>query len=114
MPCPYHAATLQNLALIPVGGGETKSIPNTTTVDPIRWSADGKAILAFELGSLPVRVVRVDVATGRHELWKELGPADLSGVIDATGIHITPDEKAYIYGYSSSVTSDLYVVTGLK
>ena len=103
-----------DLALMPVGGGETKSIPNTNTVDPIRWSADGKAILAAELGSLPVRVVRVDVATGRRELWKELGPADLSGVIQATGIQITPDEKAYIYGYSSSVTSDLYIVTGLK
>ena len=104
----------EDLALIPFGGGETKSIPNTNTVDPIRWSADGKAILAVELGSLPVRVVRVDVATGRREPWKELGPADLSGVIQTTGIHITPDEKAYVYGYSSSVTSDLYVVSGLR
>ena len=103
-----------DLVLIPIGGGDTKSVPNTNTVDPIRWSADGKAILAAELGSLPVRVVRVDVATGRREPWKELGPADLSGVIQATGIQITPDERAYIYGYSSSVTSDLYIATGLR
>ena len=40
-----------------------------------------------------MRVVRVDVATGRRELWKELGPADISGVIDQTGVHITPDER---------------------
>jgi hypothetical protein len=33
-------------------------------------------------------------------------------VIERTGIFITPDEKAYVYGYSSSVTSDLYVATG--
>jgi hypothetical protein len=103
-----------DLALIPVGGGATKSIPNTNTLEPIRWSADGKAILAAELGSMPVRVVRVDVATGRREAWKDLGPADLSGVIQTTGIQITPDEKAYIYGYSSSVTSDLYIATGLR
>ena len=104
----------EDLALIPIGGGEAKTIPNTNTVDPIRWSADGKAILAVELGSLPVRVVRVDVATGRREPWKELGPADISGVIQTTGIQITPDERAYVYGYSSSVTSDLYIATGLK
>jgi Tol biopolymer transport system component len=103
-----------DLVLIPVEGGDLKSIPNTNTIDPLRWSADGKALLAAELGSLPVRVVRVDVATGRREPWKDLGPADLSGVIQSTGIHITPDEKAYIYGYSSSVTSDLYIATGLR
>ena len=103
-----------DLVLIPVAGGQTKTIPNTTTVDVIRWSADGKAILAVEIGSLPVRVARVDVATGRREPWKELGPADISGVIEQTGIHITPDEKGYLYGYSSSVTSDLYIATGLR
>jgi len=102
------------LVLTPVGGGETKTIPDTNTVDPIRWSADGKAILCVEIGSLPIRVVRVDVATGRRDLWKELGPADISGVIEKTGIFITPDEKAYVYGYNSSITSDLFIASGLR
>ena len=103
-----------DLQVIPVGGGEPRAIPNTNTVDPIRWSPDGKSILAFEIGSLPLRIVRVDVATGRREPWKEVGPADLSGVIAIDTILIAPDEKSYVYGYSSSVNSDLYIVAGLK
>jgi serine/threonine protein kinase len=103
-----------DLQLIPLGGGEPRTIPNTNTVDPIRWSLDGKSILAFEIGSLPLRIVRVDVATGRREPWKEVGPADLSGIIAIDTILIAPDEKSYVYGYSSSVNSDLYIVSGLK
>ncbi len=103
-----------DLQLIPIGGGEPRTIPNTNTVDPIRWSSDGKSIVAFEIGSLPMRIVRVDVATGRREPWKEVGPADLSGVIGIDTILMTPDEKSYVYGYSSSVNSDLYIVNGLK
>ncbi len=103
-----------DLQVIPVGSREPRAIPNTNTVDPIRWSPDGKSILAFEIGSLPLRIVRVDVATGRREPWKEVGPADLSGVIAIDAILIAPDEKSYVYGYGSSVNSDLYIVAGLK
>jgi hypothetical protein len=103
-----------DLQLIPLDAGEPRTIPNSKTIDPIRWSPDGKSILAFEIGSLPMRIVRVDVATGRAEPWKEVGPADLSGVIAIDTVFIAPDEKSYVYGYSSSVNSDLYIVNGLK
>ncbi len=110
----YPSDWKQDLVIIAVDGGPTRSIPKTNTLDAIRWSSDGKAILGNEIGSLPARVYRVDVETGRRELWKEFGPSDLSGVIDSTGVLITPDEKGYVYGYSSSVNSDLYIVSGLK
>ena len=90
--------------MTPLDGGAATRIPHTNTSIPIRWSADGKSLLAVELGSLPARVVRIDVATGRRELWKELGPPDLSGVIEIAPIMISADEKSYAYGYSSTMT----------
>ena len=110
----YGADWKDDLTVTPLDGGAATTIPHTNTVDPIRWSADGKSLLAVELGSLPARVVRIDVATGRRELWKELGPPDLSGVIEVAPILISADEKSYAYGYSSTMTSDLYVVSGIK
>ena len=110
----FGADWKQDLLLTPIEGGTRRTIPNTNTLDPVRWTLDGKSILAVEVGSLPARIFRVDVATGRRELWKELGPADLAGVIDISGVHITPDEKSYVYGSSKAVTSDLYIVGGLR
>lgn len=104
----------QDLLLVPVDGGLTRSIPKTNTLDIVRWSNDGKTVLGMEVGSVSARVFRVDVETGKRELWKELGPSDLSGVINNSGVLITPDEKGYVYGYLSSVNSDLYMVNGLK
>ncbi len=103
-----------DLLLLPLDGGEPRTIPDTKTIDLIRWSGDGKALFAVEFGSLPARVVRLDVATGRRALWREVGPPDLSGVIEIASVLMTPDAKSYVYGYSSAVISDLYIVKGLK
>ncbi len=102
-----------DLVVIPVDGGEPRTIPQSNTVDPIRWSSDGRSIFAMEIGTVPAKVVKVDVETGRRELWKELGPADISGVVQIAPILLTPDARAYVYSYSLASTSDLYVVNGL-
>ncbi len=110
----YGPDWTDDLIVTTLATGKSTTIPGTNTADPIRWSADGRSILALEIGSIPARVVRIDVATGRRELWKTLGPPDLSGVIDIAPVLISPDEKAYAYGYSSTSASDLYIVSGLK
>ncbi len=102
------------LSLFPIDGGPPRTIPDSRLLDPVIWSADGKALYVREAGSLPAKVFRLDVETGRRELWKELAPPDLSGVVAVGSILMTPDARAYAYGYNSAVTSDLYVVEGLR
>jgi hypothetical protein len=58
--------------------------------------------------------VRIEVATGKRENWKELGPSDRSGLIGIGPIFLTPDGKGYVYGYGKAATSDLYLIEGLK
>jgi hypothetical protein len=53
------------------------------------------------------------LSTGKRKLWKELVPADAAGIDTIRGITITPDARAYVYGYIRTL-SDLYVVEGLK
>ena len=104
----------EDLSLFPTDGGSPHNIPDSKRLDPVGWSSDGKSVFAVETGSIPARVVRVDVASGRRALWRELGPPDRSGLVSINYVSMTPDEKSYVYGYSRAVTSDLYLVDGLK
>ena len=46
---------------------------------------------------MPARIERVEVATGRRQLWKELRPADPAGVFGITSVVVTPDGTSYAY-----------------
>jgi Tol biopolymer transport system component len=104
----------QRLYLYPLAGGEPTPVPGVTTADePTGWTADGKAIWIFRRAELPARVHRLDVTTGKRELWKELIPADSAGVSEVTQPLPTPDGKYYVYTYIR-LLSDLYVAEGLQ
>ena len=98
----------------PVDGGAPRIIPGLTDDDEIsRWSADGKSLFVFRHGELPAKVVRLDLATGKREPWKEIMPNDPSGVVTITPILLTPDGKAYAYSYPR-ILSQLFLGEGLK
>jgi Tol biopolymer transport system component/predicted Ser/Thr protein kinase len=100
--------------LYPVAGGEPVPVSgNTGDEAPTGWSADGHSLYVFRFGEIPAKVYELELSTGKRKLWKELVPADSAGIDTIRGITITPDAKAYIYGYIRTL-SDLYVVDGLK
>jgi hypothetical protein len=75
--------------------------------------ADGHSVLVRNLASNPYDVFRVDLASGRRESFKKLGPADPAGVSSFSAMTFTPDGKYYAYGYLRSL-SELYAVDGLR
>jgi Tol biopolymer transport system component/predicted Ser/Thr protein kinase len=100
--------------LYPVAGGEPVPVSgNTGDEAPTGWSADGRSLYVFRFGEIPAKVFELELSTGKRKLWKELVPADSAGIDTIRGITITPDAKAYVYGYIRTL-SDLYVVDGLK
>jgi Tol biopolymer transport system component len=104
----------QRLYLYPLAGGEPSAIPGLTPEDtPTAWSADGRFLYVYRRRELPAKVYRLDVTTGRKELWKELMPADAAGVLNISPPLVTPDGKSYAYSYGRTL-SDLYLVEGLK
>jgi serine/threonine protein kinase len=104
----------QNARLYPVDGGEPRPISGIAEGDvPIQWAADGQSLYVRRWDEMPARVFRLDLETGRRELWKQIMPADHTGVVEIRGILPTPDGRAYAYSYLR-VLSELYVVEGLK
>ena len=90
-------------------------LPGTLPGDePIRWSDDGRWIyLKARSAAAAAAVVRVEVASGRREPWKELRPADSAGVEEIGDVLLTPDGASYVYTYHRSLT-DLYLAEGLR
>jgi hypothetical protein len=98
----------------PVDGGEPRLIPALSEDDEIsRWTPDGIALYVFRHGELPARVVRLNLATGKREPWKEILPSDPSGVVTITPILLTPDGKSYAYSYPR-VLSQLFLGEGFN
>jgi hypothetical protein len=99
--------------MYPISGGEPKKLnfilnPNEVC---LRVFDQGRSVLVRN-ANVPAQVVRVDIATGHRDLWKEIAPADLSGVQSILAITFSQDGKTYAYSVSRFI-SDLYVVGGL-
>ena len=80
---------------------------------PLRFSPDDKDVYLWKRGDVPARVTRLDVATGKREIWKDLLPVDPAGVERISNVLIAPDARSYAYCYAR-LLSDLFVVEGLK
>jgi hypothetical protein len=76
------------------------------------FSADGQNLLV-RTRAIPVKLTRVNLETGKRELWREITPADPAGIQSIASIRVSADGKAYAYS-AGRVLSDLYVVDGLK
>jgi serine/threonine protein kinase len=106
---PDHKAML-----FPVDSGTPKLIPGVQEKEfPLRFSPDGRWIYLWRRGDVPAVVTRLDLETGKRELWKNLLPADPAGVERISNVLVTPDGKGYVYCYAR-LLSDLFVVQGLK
>jgi Tol biopolymer transport system component/predicted Ser/Thr protein kinase len=104
----------RRIYLYPLEGGEPTPLPGLTAEDrPSRFDKDGRWLYVHNLGEIPLRVFRYEIATGRKEPWKELKPADSAGLSAMSRFVPTPDGQAYAYGYLR-VLSYLQIVDGLK
>ena len=100
--------------LYPVATGEPVLVSGTEPDEaPTGWSADGRFLYVFHFGEIPSKVYELELSTGKRKLWKQLVPADSAGIDTIRGITITPDARAYVYGYIRTL-SDLYIVDDLK
>jgi eukaryotic-like serine/threonine-protein kinase len=101
-------------SLYPIDGGAPQPIRGVKAGDDaIQWGSDGRFLFVRGSPDPPITIYRVEVASGRRELWKEITPADPTGLSGLGGILMTGDGRTCIYNYSRFL-SRLYLVDGLK
>jgi hypothetical protein len=75
--------------------------------------SDNRTLFVGHVGELPLKVYRLNAASGERQLWKEIGPADRTGTDILGNFRVLQDGKAYFYSYFRSL-SELYVFRSLK
>ena len=99
--------------LYPLSGGGPKEVPGLDREDtPDQLSSDGRFLFVHRAGEKPAKVFRLDLSTGRKELWRTLSPADVAGVGELV-VGPTRDGEGYFYNYIRTL-SYLYLVDGVK
>ncbi|HEV2388967.1 MAG TPA: protein kinase [Candidatus Acidoferrales bacterium] len=105
------------LVLMPIAGGQPRPIPGMEPDDiPIQWALDGRSIFLYRFATLDSpasKIFRLDLATGKRVLVKELLPADLAGLSTMDLAGITPDAATIVFSYTRTL-SNLYLVQGAR
>ncbi|MBI3694625.1 MAG: protein kinase [Acidobacteria bacterium] len=101
--------------LCPIDGAEPRPAPGLEAGDwTIRWSDDGRALFVYRVAERPTRIYRVDLASGRKQVLRELALRDPAGSFGAVNWpQVSRDEKTFLYTYMRYL-SDLYLVEGLR
>ena len=93
---------------------QPKLIPGLTNKDAISgWSGDGQSLYVYSWDDVSLKVSRLNLATGRKELLKEVTPADRTGIFYPPTMILTPDGKGYVYSLRR-ILMELFLVDGLK
>jgi hypothetical protein len=98
----------------PLSGGEPAAVPGLDPGDNVdQRSLDGRFLFVHRVGEMPAKVFRLDLSTGRKQLWRTLMPADAAGVPEIRPPIPTPGGEAYVYSYERTL-SELYLVAGVN
>ncbi len=100
--------------IFPFDGGDPVEAKGLTAEDQwIRWSADDRSLLVFRGNEIPVRVERVDIATGVRRVVLTIEPANRSSLLTIPYVTLADDEKHYAYSAWRTRTQ-LFTIEGLR
>jgi eukaryotic-like serine/threonine-protein kinase len=101
------------LTIFAADGGPSAPVPARQEGERcVQWTPDGKGLLTARVDASN-GVSLIDLGTGRRKEYRTFTLADPTGLIDYGSPAFSRDLKNYVYSYSR-ITSDLYVVDGLK
>jgi serine/threonine protein kinase len=101
-----------SVALFPIDGGAPRRLEGERGY-PVHWSADGRLLYLAGPEQFPARIYRRDLVTGHVEPWRDIGPADPTGVIAVQRVLFASDGQSYVYQYSRGL-NELYLAQGLR
>ena len=103
----------RRLTIYPVEGGASRPLGGAVEFErTVSWSEKGDALYLFTRGELPVKIWRIDLASGERKLFREISPPDSTGVEGIAIARMTPDGRGFAYSYYQRM-SRMYTVEGL-
>ena len=79
----------------------------------MQWSGGSSSVYGYLRGQVPTKFYKVDLASGKKTLIRELQPASTTGVVNIAPVVVTRDGSRFAYSYYQ-VSSVLYLISGLR
>ena len=96
-----------------LSGGPPRPIPGLVGDErPIGWTKEPGAIYV-RTRALPMRVDRLELATGQRRTVYTYSPGDASGLMQIHNVYLPPDGHLFALSYNRELSS-LYLVEGLR
>ncbi len=112
-----YGTSNRRILVAPLAGGDPTPVPGAP-LGPCEsiyaWTGNGRSLIVANYCEVPATVFRVDLLSGERTLLKELVPGDRAGVISINNPCFQADGDGYAYSYVRVVSSDLYLIDGLK
>ena len=94
--------------IVDLATGQARPAPLQAADMPVAWDQDGKHVVAAQVFGDRASLFRIDLATGRRELWKQIQPSDPAGILSIGYFYVTPSGNAYAYT-ATRILSALYL-----
>jgi Tol biopolymer transport system component len=102
-----------SITLYPLDGGVARAVPKGAEgFTPLRW-CQSNSLMVYQGGNVPVKILRLDVATGAKAPWTELSPNSKTGLQGIPFVRVGADclSSAYSAVYAPS---ELWIADGLR
>jgi WD40 repeat protein len=99
--------------LYPLDGSAPHAMVGLLPGEGFTWSTDPHVVYAYLEKMAPVKIYRLNILTGKREMFKEINPSDETGLCDMTHVMFSPNGQSYVFGYTR-LLSELYLVSGMK
>ncbi len=104
----------QKLALYSLQSHTSRTLAGSQPDDDVvNWTPDGRAIYLHHAPDIPIRIYRLDLASGKREVFRDLPTPDLAGVELSGEVSLTPDGRTWALSYGRTL-SQLYVADGMR
>ena len=112
----YIVSDPTKVLVAPIAGGTAKKVADLENGESvIRWSGDGRYLFLKKIAGANARIVRLDVSTGKKEVWHALQVLEPGAEFLDTSLSValSADGKAIAAAFQHDL-SNLYLVTGLR
>jgi hypothetical protein len=94
--------------IVDLATGKARAAPLVEGEAPVDWDQDGRHVFVVRENDNGATIFRVDILSGRREVWKQIRPADPAGILSLSHFYVTPSGNAYTYNLGRTL-STLYV-----
>jgi len=94
--------------IVELDTGKVRPAPLLQGDQPVDWDQDGVHAFVVRKSDAEATIYRVEMTSGKREVWKQIRPTDLAGILSLRAFFVTPSGNAYTYSAGRALSS-LYV-----